>query len=277
MKRKILLPTDFSKNAWSAAQYAINLYSEEECTFYFLNSLAIPHPNPVVTMTSRLVNTMKEISKRDLNEVKTKAEKYDTNSKHDFQVISTSEDLMPAINRAVQRYEIDLVVTGTKGASGVNKFFMGSNTVKVIQNLKFCPVLAVPDKLEFKAPEHIAFPTGFGRVFENKEVKALLEFSNLFNTHIHVLHISSNDQLNDIQEGNMRMLQNYLEDYEHTFHYETKSTTKSDEINHFIQKSRIDVLAMVNYNHSFIEDITNEPIIKNIGFKPTVPFLVIPE
>jgi len=38
MKRKILLPTDFSKNAWNAMTYAIELYKDEVCEFYILNT-----------------------------------------------------------------------------------------------------------------------------------------------------------------------------------------------------------------------------------------------
>lgn len=277
MKRNILVPTDFSDNAWSAAQYALKLYTDEECTFYFLNSHATPHGSSTAYMTTKLTDILKQNSKRDLNSLKAKAEENNRNATHDFKVIATAEDLIPAINRAVQKYKIDLVVTGTKGASGVSKYFLGSNTVKVIQNLKYCPILTVPKEQEFKIPKHIAFPTDFKRAFENKEVTALLDFVELFKAHLYVVHVNSKESLNDIQEENMRALQNRLEDFQHTFHWLPKSTTKSDEISDFIEDLNIDMLAMVNYKHSFIEGLINEPIIKNIGFKPTVPFLVIPE
>ncbi|MGY8909954.1 MAG: universal stress protein [Flavobacteriales bacterium] len=37
MRRKILLPTDFSKNAWHAIKYALELYKKDNCDFYILN------------------------------------------------------------------------------------------------------------------------------------------------------------------------------------------------------------------------------------------------
>ena len=37
MKRKILLPTDFSKNSWHAIVYALELYKKDQCDFYILN------------------------------------------------------------------------------------------------------------------------------------------------------------------------------------------------------------------------------------------------
>ena len=126
-------------------------------------------------------------------------------------------------------------------------------------------------------PKNITFPTDFGRNYESKEIKALLDFTELLNTHLNILHITTSKYRNEIQDSNRKELQNILEDYEHTFHEVPKTTTKSDGINDFIKDADIDILAIVNYKHSFIESILNEPVIKNIGFKPTVPFLVIPE
>jgi len=36
--KHILIPTDFSSNAWNAIQYALKLFKNEECTFYLLNT-----------------------------------------------------------------------------------------------------------------------------------------------------------------------------------------------------------------------------------------------
>ena len=36
--RVIIVPTDFSENSWNAISYAIQLYKDEECTFYLFNA-----------------------------------------------------------------------------------------------------------------------------------------------------------------------------------------------------------------------------------------------
>ncbi|MEO0902953.1 MAG: universal stress protein [Bacteroidota bacterium] len=36
--QKILIPTDFSENAWNAISYAMYLFRNRKCTFYFLNT-----------------------------------------------------------------------------------------------------------------------------------------------------------------------------------------------------------------------------------------------
>lgn len=275
-KLNILVPTDFSNNAWSATEYAVKLFSEKECTFYFLNSLSLSHADSRSYITTNYVATLTETSARELNELKARAAKLSGNANHTFEVISTTEAITPAIQGVVKRHKIDLVVAGTKGATGVNKYFLGSNTVKLIQNLETCPMLAVPNDHAYKMPKHIAFPTDFNRDYELKELQPLLDFAQLSNGHIYIMHINTKEELSDVQESNRRALQKHLEKHEHTFHWMKKTSTKSDEINEFINDFKIDLLVMVNYKHSFIESIIKEPVIKKIGFQPTVPFLVIP-
>ena len=276
-KINILIPTDFSKNAWSATVYALNLYAGHQCTFYFLNSISLAHSDSRSYITTRFLDTLTETSRAELEALKDRAKKLNSQANHEFEVISTSEEITMAIKRAVKINSIDLVVTGTKGATGVNKYFLGSNTVKVMQNLKSCPLLTVPNAYEFHAPKHIAFPTDFNRVYQPKELQALLNFANLFQAHIYIMHINLQSELSERQASNMRTLQSHLVNHEHTFHWVEKSATKSDEINEFVKEFKIDVLAMVNYTHSFVERILKEPVIKKIGFQPMVPFLVIPE
>lgn len=274
-KLHILIPTDFSHNAWSATLYALNLFAEKECTFYFLNSLSLSHADSRTYITTNFVDKLTETSTRELYEWKSRAMTLN-NKKHCFKILSTPDDIIPGIERIVKQHPIDLVVAGTKGATGVNKFFLGSNTVKMMQELKNIPLLAVPQDQVFLPPEHIAFPTDFNREYEDQEIKTLLEFADLFHAHIYVFHINLKSNLSDQQESNMRTLQNHMMNHQHTFHWMEKAGTKVNDIHQFVKDINIDVLAMVNYRHSFIESLIKEPVIKNIGFQPTVPFLVIP-
>jgi len=68
-----------------------------------------------------------------------------------------------------------------------------------------------------------------------------------------------------------------LGDCEHSFHWMPNYEKKANEIVDFIKDLKIDILVMVNYKHSFIENIFKEPVIKKMGMHPLIPFLVIPE
>ena len=114
MKRKILLPTDFSDNAWSATIYALKLYADEECSFYFLNSVTIAGA-PFEDLSSKLLKTLEEDAMKELLELKALAESGNTNSNHDFDIIISIEHLNKAIKDTIKKHDIDLIIMGTKG------------------------------------------------------------------------------------------------------------------------------------------------------------------
>ncbi|AXP82277.1 universal stress protein UspE [Mariniflexile rhizosphaerae] len=272
----ILLPTDFSDNAWNAIVYALKLYVDEFCTFYFLHSTYITNPVSRTYITSHYIDKLKEQALKELAELKAQTEIANANANHDFKTLLFEEELMDAVHEAVKQNAIDIVVMGTKGATGSIDYLFGSNTVKVVKKIKNCPILIVPDEHDFVAPKQIAFPTDYNR-FYNDELRPLKSMADLFNSKIRVVHINTEKELSDIQKYNMTMLENYLADYECSFHWLPDYTKKAEAITTFIEELNIEMLAMVKYRHSLLETIINEPVIKKLAFHPKVPVLVIPE
>jgi nucleotide-binding universal stress UspA family protein len=276
MQKNILLPTDFSHNAWNAIIYALKLYAHKPCKFYLLNSIKMK-ASAMSNLSNRLSETINNAAMRDLLELKQMVERVNANANHSFEIIVSTDELKEAIESAIKRHQIHIVVMGTKGASGAKEVFFGSNTVRIISKMRLCPVLTVPDKYSFVSPKQIAFPTDFNRFYEMKELNYLKDLADLYNSRINIIHINNEDHLNDIQEYNSKMLEKYLKNGKYRFFWIPSYTKKTEDINAFIKEHKIDMLAMVNYQHSFIEKITKEPIIKTLGFHPIVPFLVIPE
>lgn len=276
MKRKILLPTDFSDNSWSAIVYALKLYSDEVCTFYFLHSIGIKI-STIPSITKQVLESIQENARQELVELKNLSEISNANANHDFQIILSSENLNSAIKKVVKQQSIDLIVMGTKGTTGAAEFLFGSNTISVIKNLSDCAVLIIPEEYDFEVPSQIAFPTDFNRFYDDKELNPLKELADLYNSKIRIVHIIKEEQLKVIQKYNMNTLKEFLRNYEYTFHWMPDYSNKTIAINDFVNELKINVLAMVKYKHSFIENILKEPVIKKIGFKPNIPFLVIPD
>lgn len=272
----ILLPTDFSDNAWSAIIYALKLYANEHCTFYLLNSTKL-NSSRMASFSNKLLTTMRDNAKKDLLELKAQVAEVNANANHEFEVLLNIGDLDDAVEGAIEKYNIDLVIMGTKGATGAKEIFIGSNTTKIIKKIKSCPLLMVPDNYEFVAPKQIAFPTDFSRDCDARELHFLKRMADLYNSKIRIVHINERQRLTETQEKNYTILQQYLGEYEHSFHWIPDYTSKAEEIKNFVDELEVDMLAMVHYSHSFIERIAREPVIKKIGFQPTIPFLVIPE
>ena len=272
--KNILLPTDFSDNAWSAAVYALKLFAKEECTFYFLHSSKMK-ASTMSNFSNRLLRAIAVNDAKDLNDLEEMAEQVSTNASHDFKTILSPEDLESSIEVAVNRHKIGLVVIGTKGITKTHEFLFGSNTVTIIKNMKLCPILVVPEEFDFESPEHIAFPTDFKR-FYGEELEPVKQLAELYQSKIRILHINKEKQLSDTQNYNMSMLKMYLEEHSHSFHWMPDYAKIETAINDFIDELNISILVMISYKHSFIEDIVKEAVVKNICTHPKVPFFIIP-
>jgi len=260
--KRILLPTDFSDNSWSAAVYALKLYADEVCTFYFLHSLQ--------------KKSLKSEAFESLLQLKDQAEESNANANHSFDVILSTQNLKTAIKKSAKKCKIDLTVMGTQSSVNANKLFYRSNTLKIVKKVKTCPFLVLPEEYDFVVPRQVAFPTDYNRFYSFLELDVLKDFVSLFNSKIRVVHINVENKLNNIQEYNIESLKNYLEDYEYSLHWMPNYTNKTKEINVFIEDLNIDILVMIKYKHSFFEKLIKEDLIKKLVLTSRVPFLVIP-
>lgn len=132
--KRILLPTDFSENAYNAIRYALKLYEHESCTFYLLNTYT---PAAYFTGTT-LPNSysalqLEEIaatnSKRGLDETEKRINAEFHNPKHIIGKLSSFNLLVSEINSVVKSLGIDVIVMGTKGATGAKEVFIGTQTM----------------------------------------------------------------------------------------------------------------------------------------------------
>lgn len=279
MRKKILLPTDFSKNAWQAMNYAIELYQNDHCDFYVLNVFTATSNilESLLNMEpgSELYETAKSNSEDGLAEVMDKLTfKYDHNPKHHFESISTFNNPIEAIKELVERKDIDMIVMGTKGETGSVHVAYGSTAVYVMEKVRNCPVIVVPEASKVALPKEIVFPTSFKTHYKKRELAYLIELAQNTGATIAILYVSEDDNLDGNQIEQKEMLEEQLEDVpyqHHTLHYQAVEPA----VNMFVESRDSDMVAFINKKHSFFGSILSNPMVKNIGFHSRVPILVM--
>lgn len=218
MENNILLPTDFSDNAWSAAVYALKLYADKECAFYFLHATKM-RVSKMSNFSNKLTKIMSENAKKDLAELKELAETANANANHKFHTILSTDELQIALETAIKKHNVNLVVIGTKGATKAKELLLGSNTVRTINKIKSCPILIVPEEYDFVLPNQIAFATNFEREYGDKELRLLKNMATLYNSKIRAVCVKQEGDLNETQEYNCSMLETLLSDFDISCHF----------------------------------------------------------
>lgn len=275
--QRILLPTDFSDNSLEAIRYALLVFKDVKCTFYLLHTYIPPVYNAEYLIGSPgqigLGDVMQETSITQLEKLKTRLENQYENSKHTFIVHTAFNTLLGEISETVATEGIDLIIMGTKGATGAKEILFGTNTVHVIKKSK-CPVIAVPPKYEYEAPKEILFPTDYEIEYKKETIESLLAIARQHKSRVNVMHVHAGYDLNIVQEKHKAKLEKLLGAI--SLFHEVPDNGIIAAVNEFQLKTSINLLVMIQNKHTFLERLFIEPVIKKIGFHITAPFMVLP-
>lgn len=265
--KNILLPTDFSDNAWSALVYILKLHDQNECTFYLLHST-----NFTENANKSGVKTT-ENPERELLKLKGFAESSDANANHIFHIILSEKSLEDAIASTVKKHEIHMVVMGTEGKTGAKNTEFGSNTLNIIHNMRQCPIIVIPDAYEYTDLKQIAFVTDFKQEPIEKDLRSLKNMAS--NAKIRIVY--TDEKLSAIQKTNMAYLGCLFADYDHSFHGLPTSEKAVSALHYFVETYKINMLAILNYKQHLMEAFIDQPQVNKIVFQPKIPLLIIQE
>ncbi|WP_411030510.1 universal stress protein [Spongiimicrobium sp. 3-5] len=276
--KRIILPTDFSDNAYNAIRYAMQLFKKQECTFYLLHAYT-----PAIYQSEYILHSPGQIGLGDLyqtntteqlEELQSRILKEFKNPKHHFVLRSAFNLLVDEIVDTIKAEKIDLVLMGTQGATGAKEILLGTHTVHVIKKAS-CPVIAIPPNFKYEAPKEILFPTDYEIDYKEEQLKELLSIALNHISSIEVMHVSTGYELTKQQRKNKVTLDKLLSKVAHLFH-DMPNQEVIDGINNFQLRTKVNFLAMIKNKHTFLERLFVEPVIKKIGFHVTIPFMVIP-
>jgi len=276
---QLLVPTDFSANSWNALEYAVRLYKNKPCTFYILHigdlRQSDVNTNSFVFPTEKISASVKE----KLNTLFERIKTLPINENHHFISLQEYGNFIDLIRKTITEKKIDLIVMGTKGASGIKASIIGSNTGDVITKV-FCNVLVIPEKAQIRIPKEIVFATDYNLFYTYPILKTLTEILRISNAKFHVLNVyNGSANLTASQEKNKIYLLDYLKELfndTQNFHRIIDKNPKGAILN-FISDNQSDMLIMVAKNLNFIQQLLFDTAIKKLSFHTTVPLLVLHE
>ncbi|WP_273276588.1 universal stress protein [Maribacter polysiphoniae] len=277
--KTILIPTDFSENAWNTISFAMQFLKEERCAFYFLHTYTpafyrmdyILGGPEFSAIPDKGVDASLAGLEKTLEAVKTKF----NNPKHIYKTISAFNVLTDEINELNAKKGIDLIIMGTQGASGIKEIFLGTNTVHVIRKSSV-PILVIPSGYTYKHIERVLFTTDYLIEYNRNQLYIAIEIAKIYNAEITVLHIKEEYDMSKEQLENKAFLGLYLAQIPHSFK-EVKGTQMPDAIMEYLEKNNYELLVMMGKKYSFFERMMKRQHIDQVGFHVQIPFLVIPD
>jgi len=268
--KKILIPTDFSDNAQHAARYALGLFGDS-ATYTLVNAYQIPHSGS--TMLISIADILKRDSEQLLNEKLLRLE-------NEFPHLSTAISVRAemgvtdiVLRKLVDDQGFDLVVMGTKGATGLKSILVGSVASNVMHNVA-CPVLAVPDKVATRSPETIVFAADEATLQVDHCPDALRYITQCSHGKVKILHVVKAPE--KVVAGSLeRMPMNTFDGVPHSYHFE-EGDNVGETIATFAMKYNAGMIAMVRRKKNLFSNLFGRSNTNEMIQRAALPLLVLP-
>ncbi|HLW32218.1 MAG TPA: universal stress protein [Aequorivita sp.] len=278
MKKQILIPTDYSSNAFNAIVYAFKLLKDEDCEFhifhsYFLvrsakSNLLFPEPEPAE------YKAVEEKSEQKMELLKKKVFELGTNPRHSVLFDHKFGPLIDSIKEKVLKENIDLICMGTRGVTDDIEVAYGRNSVNVMESVRTCAVLAIPASVSFSPLNEIVFPADFKSLYKEKEMQILVNIAHIGNAAIRILHIGKEKDLTVKQQDNRVLLEKYFEGLDFSYHW-LENVSVLEGLFTFVERRNSEMISFINRKHWFFGSVFTNPLVKNLGIHSKVPLLAL--
>lgn len=166
-----------------------------------------------------------------------------------------------------------MIVIGTNGASGFEKYWMGSTAVRIVQEAP-CPTLSIRQGFNFhKALEHIVVPIRVSTSSREK-VRPACMMARIFGSHVHILGLSDIPDEEQTLNAYMKQSADYLkaEGIPHTMVVK-KSTNACDTILSYAYDINADLLVIHTEQDKFVKQFFLGTNAQQIVHKSQIPVL----
>lgn len=278
--KKILIPTDFSKNSKNSIRYAVDLFKENPCQFFILY-INIEGSNitekPVYEFGT---NVLVEIEPKAISHKLKDLEKFiaSLSSKkehHHFTTMREQGYFLTTIRKHIQEKEIDLIIMGTRGASELKEFFIGTRSGDVITKVE-CDVLVVPDKAKFKNFKQVVIPIDFEVDFDDSILKKIANNINSEKAQIKLLYVTKSQipLFEEIELQQKQLVQRLSEKLPNpiSFH-RVVSKQIEDGIQIFAESMNADLIIMISKDYGLIQRSFLDTTVEEVSFNTSIPLL----
>jgi nucleotide-binding universal stress UspA family protein len=279
--KTVLLPTDFSRNAWNALFTVLKLYHRESCTFILLHAYQPEAGGMFDDVSSKqlweVYEDLKVQAEAKMAEVTTYLRNEYHNEKHVFQSLCIQGDLLEVVKNRLQQEHVDLIVLGTQGATGAKRIFLGSNTVRIIKHITTVPLLAVPAQYDLQQLKTVLLPTDYNHAFSAGELQPVRDLVTQWRANLRVVYVANASSLKPAQEAHKSQLTELLTGL--NFHYDPipLKGKVSDALLSHADTLRVNLIVLLRHRHHLLETLTREPVVKEMAYQSRAALLVLPE
>jgi len=258
----VIVPVDFSETSLHAARYAAQLL-----TGHYGVTMLLYHS---YGKASEAASATESLEKLKAELMQGHAIKIDV-------LAHEESDFVDGLEKAARHRRADLIIMGITGRSALAQVFFGSNTLKMAER-KVCPVLIVPEKAPFTAVKNVMLTSDFKNTHSTTPSGPIKDFLDAFKPQLHVVNVDKDHyiSLTDSYEKEKQELKQMFADYKPEFYF-MRLYDVDEAINLFAESRNIDLIIVIQKNHSFLEKLLKGSRSKALSYHSKMPIMVMHE
>ena len=274
--KKVLVPTDFSEQAGNALKVANKIAHKSGCEVILMTVI---EPTKSFSNVKEASSAEDSIEQKYIHYLVENAEGRMQKLINEIEFANTNcttrveiGNIYKAITEMVIKENIDVVIMGTQGASGLDEILIGSNTEKIVRTAA-CPVLTVRNNPDEFTGNSIVFATSL-KEEQIPSIHKLRSFQKLFDAHIHLLYVitpasfSTTREITELKNSFVKKAE--LENY--TFHVYSEANEESG-ILHFAEDFGAEMIAVATHQRKGWRHFFSGSIAENIVNHSKTPVL----
>ncbi len=268
--QKILIPTDFSAVADNALNYAIEIAAKFKSELYLCHVYSINKKLDYDWDYSDEEQPYKRKMEEKMKLTKLKFTEKIAQKGLSIQTIVEENMILSLFSTQVKKHNIDLIVMGSKGASGLEKVIFGSVAATALEMSKV-PVLVVPPEYVFPPFKETVLALDQNSI----SLRTLSPFQKLvakFGAKVTLLRVLTDSNKNT--PGGKIL---GFDGVETTYREVPMHNSVNESIKKFVAKENCDLLCLIRREKSFFESIFTKSITKTQVYDSQIPLLVLPE
>lgn len=261
---RILVPYDFSESAQNALDFAIGLTKNyPKMEILVLHIIETPLSTGIGAMGGGLdpiPDFESQVFFVELMESrKAQFEKLKKDyASEPFELVTKIEigNIYRGISENIHKSQIDLVVMGSRGSSGLDEVLIGSNTEKVVRTAT-CPVITIKEKIDVSQLKKVVFASDF-KESDQEVAGRFKKMQSMFDAEFYFVYINTPGNFETSRES-MNRIRKFVQThkFEHVKAEIYNSISEEEGILQFAEDIQADMIAITTHGRSgFLHLIT---------------------
>ncbi len=272
----ILVPVDFTDNAFNAYQYANKL------AYQFDADLTLLHvfEGTFDVISAKEVNRGRGKYTELQNRLKSFSHLHPNQNSNVLAPVKThcevvQGDILNEIAGFAKELEVDMIVAGTRDKHDLSDKWLGTVSQGIAQEAQ-CPVLLVPNGSTFRGYERMVVATDY-HASNFMVLDRILTFNKPFGASLHFLHVGSAEDQRF--EGLKDEIFDYMMSYGEPSHvFELEKQVGTDVVKglfEYTKKKSADLLVMISSRRDFLRRMINTSLTRRVVLQSPLPVLVV--